>query len=476
MNNDALRFYIDGQWCAPSGTERRPIINPSNEDVVGHVAMGNSDDVDRAVSAAKRAFASFSQTSVEDRIALLEAINAELIRRNDEIADAISIAMGAPTKLARGAQAPSGTQHFSEIIRLLREYRFEVPLGSTMIRREPVGVCALITPWNWPMNQIATKVAPALGAGCTMILKPSELAPLDAVILAEIMDTVGVPPGVFNLVHGDGAGVGERLTSHPDVDMVSFTGSTRAGIAISQNAAPTIKRVALELGGKSANIILPSADLSTAIPRSVRDMALNSGQSCNAPTRLFVPRRAYPEVRALAAQTADAIQVGPADSEAQMGPIANKAQFDRVVAYIEKGITEGADLIAGGCNKVAGERGGYYVRPTIFGKVTPAMTIAREEIFGPVLSILLYDEVDEAIQLANESEYGLSGYVWGEPSDARTVAAKLRTGMVHINGASLDTAAPFGGYKKSGNGREWGVFGLEEFLEVKSIYGGIDAR
>ncbi len=471
---DATLFYIDGQWTRPESATIRPIINPSDEEIAGQVAIGTAADADRAVAAAKRAFPAFARTSVVERIDMLEAILAGLIARNDEIADAISCAMGAPRTLAREAQAPSGPQHFSEVIRVLREYAFEQPMGGTLIRREPIGVCALITPWNWPMNQIATKVAPAFAAGCTMVLKPSELAPLDAVILAEIIDSVGVPAGVFNLVHGDGQGVGSRLSSHPDVDMVSFTGSTRAGVAISENAAPTIKRVALELGGKSANIILDDADLSRAVTAGVRGMMVNSGQSCNAPSRMLVPHERYDEVVALAASVAAGVSVGPAGSDARMGPIANRAQYERVVSLIETGIAEGAELIAGGPDRPGGLNRGYYVAPTIFGRVTPEMTIAREEIFGPVLSIMTYETEDQAIAIANDSEYGLSGYVWSSDWErASSVAARLRTGMVHINGASLDSAAPFGGYKKSGNGREWGVFGLEEFLEVKSVYGGV---
>ena len=381
--------------------------------------------------------------------------------------------MGAPLSLAREAQAPSGPQHFGEIIRILREYDFDKAMGSTLLRREPVGVCALITPWNWPMNQIATKVAPALAAGCTMVLKPSELAPLDAVILAEIIDEVGVPPGVFNLVHGDGPGVGARLAEHPDIDMVSFTGSTRAGVAIGEAASRSIKRVALELGGKSANIILDDADFDIAIPQGVRAIMLNSGQSCNAPTRMLVPRARYDEACHLAAETARGLTVGAPGSGADLGPVANGPQYERVIAMIEKGIDEGAVLLAGGTERPEHLARGFFVMPTVFGGVAPAMTVAREEIFGPVLVVIPFEDDADAIRLANDTEYGLSGYVWSSDRErALAVAGVLRTGMVHLNGASLDTAAPFGGYGKSGNGREWGIFGLEEFLEVKSIYGG----
>lgn len=470
---DATRFYIDGSWTTPSGTGRKDIVNPSDLSVVGQVALGDATDAERAIAAAKAAFPAWSETSVETRLGYLKAINERLIARNDEIADAISAEMGAPQGLARKAQAPSGPQHFGEVIRVLETFQFEKPLGSTLLRREPIGVCVLITPWNWPMNQIATKVAPAIAAGCTMILKPSELAPLDAAILAEIIDEVGLPKGVFNLVHGEGPGIGDALTRHPDVDMVSFTGSTRAGVAISTNAAPSIKRVSLELGGKSANIILPDADLATAIPASVRGCMGNSGQSCNAPTRLLVPEALYDEVAKLAAETAASIKVGKPEDRSHMGPIANQPQYRRVVSLIGQAIEEGAEVLAGGPDCPPELAPGLFVKPTVFGKVTPDMTIAREEVFGPVLSIITYKTVEEAIAIANDTPYGLSGYVWGDPATAGKVAAKLRTGMVHINGAPLDSAAPFGGYKMSGNGREWGVWGLEEFLETKSVYGGV---
>ena len=474
MLPDATKFYIDGAWVAPNGSDRRDIVNPATEAPIGAVALGDAVDVDRAVAAAKKAFPAFARSSIAERLELLKAINNKLIERNDEIAAAISAEMGAPQKLSQRAQAPSGTQHFSQILKVLEAYQFEEPLGTTLVRHEPIGVCGLITPWNWPLNQIATKVAPALAAGCTMVLKPSELAPLDAVILAEIIHEAGAPAGVFNLVHGDGLSVGVPLTSHADVDMVSFTGSTRAGIAISQNAAPTIKRVSLELGGKSANIILEDAELATAIPASVKGVMLNSGQSCNAATRMLVSEAQYDEAAALAAKTAEKLIVGAPESGAQIGPIANRAQYERVVALIEKGVAEGAALLAGGPERPENLDKGYFVRPTVFGRVMPQMTIAREEIFGPVLSIIAYKDVNEAIEIANDSEYGLSGAVWsGDSESAAAVAAQLRTGMVHVNGAGLDSAAPFGGYKKSGNGREWGKYGLEEFLELKSVYGAL---
>ncbi len=470
---DATRFYIGGAWVAPNSAARAGLIDPSSEERIGEVCLADETDIDRAVAAARAAFPGFSRTNVTERLEWLEAINAQLARRKDDIAAAISATMGAPLSLARGAQAPAGLTHFSEIIRVLKDFSFEEPLGKTLLRHEAIGVCALITPWNWPMNQIAAKVAPAIAAGCTMVLKPSELAPLDAVILAEIIDEAGLPPGVFNLVHGDGAGAGVSLTAHPDVDMVSFTGSSRAGIAISQNAAPTIKRVTLELGGKSPNIILPDADFSVAVPAGVNTMMVNSGQSCNAPSRMLVPEERYEEVASLAVDTAKAITLGAQDSGATLGPIANRAQYEKVLGMIEKGEEEGADLLIGGTHRPDGVNRGYYVQPTLFGRVTNAMMIGREEIFGPVLSIMTYRDVEEAIRIANDTDYGLSAYVWGRDRDsAAEVARDLRAGMVHLNGAGLDPAAPFGGYKRSGNGREWGFYGLEEYLEVKSIFGG----
>ncbi len=473
MLPDATRFFIDGRWQAPSSDKRANIIDPSTEGLIGEVALANHEDVDAAIGAARSAFASFARTTVSQRLEFLEAINAKLIERNDEIAAAISAEMGAPERLSRRAQATSGTQHFSEIIRVLQDFAFETTHGSTLIRREPIGVSVLISPWNWPINQIATKVAPAIAAGCTMVLKPSEVAPLDAVILAEIIDEAGLPAGVFNLVHGTGVDIGDRLTSHPDVDMISFTGSTRAGIAISKSAAPGVKRVALELGGKSAGILLDDADLDSALPSIVSSSMGNTGQSCNALTRLIVPETLYDEVATRVANAVGSMSVGPPDSGADLGPVANAAQFDKIRSLIEAGVADGADLLVGGPDRPQGRNRGYYVKPTVFGRVTHDMRIAREEIFGPVLSIMAATSVEEAIDIANDSEYGLSGYVWsGDWARAVDVAAEIRTGMVHVNGASLDSAAPFGGYKMSGNGREWGEFGLEEFLEYKSVYGG----
>ena len=463
---DATRYYIGGEWTDPVSARTGEVVDPATARTVAPVALGSAADAERAILAARRAFPEWANSSVAVRLELLRKILEGLIARKEEIGDAISAEMGAPPALARSAQAGSGPQHFAEVIRVLETYEFARPMGTTLIRREPIGVCTLITPWNWPMNQVATKVAPALAAGCTMVLKPSELAPLDAVILAEIIDEAGVPPGVFNLVHGTGEDMGPTLTGHPEVDMVSFTGSTRAGIAIGENAAKTVKRVSLELGGKSAVIVLPDANLDRAVRASVSGCMLNSGQSCNAGTRLLVPADRLEDAKSAACAAA---------RRCEIGPIANRAQYDRVVGLIEGAIAEGAEVVAGGPEKVEGQIG-FQVAPTVLASVSPDMTVAREEVFGPVIAIMSYDSVDQAIAIANDSPYGLSGYVWGEdPAETGRVAASMRTGMVHVNGAGLDSAAPFGGYKMSGNGREWGVHGLEEFLEIKSVYGGVEA-
>ncbi|HEY6879005.1 MAG TPA: aldehyde dehydrogenase family protein, partial [Polyangiales bacterium] len=395
--------------------------------------------------------------------------------RSQQMAELISAEMGAPMWLALQYQVTLGLAHFGEALRYLREYKFEETRGTTIIRKEPIGVCALITPWNWPANQIACKVAPALAAGCTIVLKPSEVAPLDAMILAEVLHEAGVPKGVFNLVNGDGAGVGEALSSHPDVDLISFTGSTRAGVQVAQAAAPSVKRVALELGGKSPNIILPDADLQAAVSAGVMSMMLNSGQSCNAPSRMFVPRKLNDTAKAVAKATAEMIPVQPpaTATPGAIGPVASKAQFDKVQRMIGVGISEGATLLAGGLGRPEGLQEGYYVKPTVFADCTNQMTIAREEIFGPVLVIIPYDDVDQAVEMANDTPYGLSSYVTGGTLEsARAVARRIRAGNVHLNGANLDFSAPFGGYKQSGNGREWGVEGLEEYLETKAMFGG----
>lgn len=470
---EMLQFYIDGAWVDPVEPHPVDVINPATEQVCGRISLGSAADVDRAVAAAKRAFESYSLSTREERLALLRSILAEFERRHDEVATAIMEEMGAPWTLARDAQAASGPQHIKAAIRALETFEFEHRNRSTLIVREPVGVCGLITPWNWPMNQVAVKVAPALAAGCTMVLKPSEIAPFDAMIFAEILDAAGVPAGVFNLVNGDGAGVGTALSGHPDIAMISFTGSTRAGIAVSQNAAPTVKRVALELGGKSANIILDDADFATAVERGAADMFENTGQSCDAPSRMLVPRERMDEAAAVAAGVAANTRVGdPRDSDTEVGPLASAMQWDKVQRLIQRGLDEGATLVTGGTGRPEGLETGFFVKPTVFADVTNDMTIAREEIFGPVLCIIAYDDDDDAVRIANDSPYGLSGRV--SSSDlgrARRIASRMRTGMVHLNGAALDSMAPFGGYKQSGVGREWGAYGMEEFLELKSIYG-----
>ena len=470
---EMLKFYIDGEWVDPVTPNPVDVINPATEEPCGRISLGSPADVDRAVAAAKRAEAGYAATTRERRIELLESIHAEFTRRYDDIAEAIMDEMGAPWGLAKGAQAGSGPQHIKAAIRALKSFEFEERNRTTLIVREPVGVCALITPWNWPVNQVVCKVAPALAAGCTMVLKPSEIAPFDAMIFAEVLDAAGVPAGVFNLVNGDGPGVGTALAQHPDVAMVSFTGSTRAGVAVAQNAAPTVKRVAQELGGKSANILLPDADFEKAVRAGAEECFDNTGQSCNAPTRMLVPRDRMDEAAAIAADVANTLHVGdPRGESTEIGPLVSAQQWQKVQDLIQKGIDEGATLAAGGTGRPEGLAKGYYARPTVFANVSNDMTIAREEIFGPVLSIIPYDSEDEAVEIANDTPYGLSGYVSsGSLVRARRVAARLRTGMVHINGASLDSMAPFGGFKQSGNGREWGPEGIEEFLEVKSIYG-----
>ncbi len=470
---DFRRFFIDGAWVQPSGRREIDVINPATEQPVGRILLGTGEDVDAAVKAARRAFESFSETSRPERIALLERIVAVYERRMEDVATAISDEMGAPMNFALRAQADSGLEHLRTTLAVLKEFEFEEMIGSTQIRREPVGVCGLITPWNWPMNQIACKVAPALAAGCTMILKPSEIAPLSAHVFAEVMEEAGVPKGVFNLVDGDGPTVGEAISRHPDIDMVSFTGSTRAGVLVAKAAAESVKRVSQELGGKSANIILEDADLHTAVKRGVLSMMSNTGQSCNAPSRMLVPEKLYDQAVQIAKEIAAKPVVGdPKSDGVTMGPVANKAQFEKIQHLIETGIAEGATLVAGGPRRPEGIAKGYFVRPTVFANVNNSMTIAREEIFGPVLTMIPYKDEEEAIRIANDTVYGLSGYVYsGNLDRARRVARRLRTGMVHLNGASTDANAPFGGYKQSGNGREWGREGLKEFLEVKAVMG-----
>ncbi len=467
------QFYIDGAWRDPDKANTVDVINPATEQPIAQISLGAAADVDAAVAAARAAFPSYSATTREERLALLDRILDIYKRRSAEFAQTISQEMGAPIKLATAAQAAAGIAHFSHARRALADYAFEHTVSKSLVVREPIGVCALIAPWNWPINQIACKVAPALAAGCTMVLKPSEQAPLSALLLAEVLHEAGVPAGVFNLVNGDGETVGNALSQHPDVDMVSFTGSTRAGIVVAKSAADTVKRVTQELGGKSANIILDDADLKSAITGGVRGCFSNSGQSCNAPTRMFVPRAMLSDAESLARAVVDRIVVGdPASESTSMGPVVSAAQYERVQKLIGAGIEEGATVLVGGLGKPEGLEVGFYVKPTIFSNVTNTMRIAREEVFGPVLVMIPYDTEQEAITAANDTPYGLSGYVWsGSTERALGVARALRTGQVHINGGPVDHGAPFGGYKQSGNGREWGVFGLEDFLEVKAIMG-----
>jgi aldehyde dehydrogenase (NAD+) len=473
MSDNNLKFYIDGAWVDPASPRTMDVINPATEQPVARISLGSAADVDRAVKAARAAFKTYSRTSKDERIALLERIIEAYQARYDDIAKAISLEMGAPTVLATKAQAATGLGHLKQMIAVLKDYEFEHMQGRTRIIREPIGVCGFITPWNWPINQITCKVAPALAAGCTMVLKPSEIAPLNAVVLAEVLHAAGVPRGVFNLVNGDGPTVGQAIAAHPDVDLVSFTGSTRAGILVAKTAADTVKRVHQELGGKSANIILADADLKKAVTDGVKNCFRNSGQSCNAPTRMFVPAEQMADAMAVAREAAEAVKVGPPDAaDTVIGPVVSEAQWSKIQRLIEAGVKEGATLVTGGPGRPEGLSRGYYVKPTVFGNVKPEMTIAREEIFGPVLSILPYDTEEQVIEMANDTVYGLAGYVQsGNQEHARRVGAELKAGQIALNGAPGDVAAPFGGYKQSGNGREWGKFGFEEFLEVKAVMG-----
>jgi aldehyde dehydrogenase (NAD+) len=429
--------------------------------------------VDNAVGAAKAAFETFSQTSVEERAALLDKIAEIYMSRIGEIAEAIREEMGAPISLASTAQAYAGLAHITEAAKILRNFSFSEDLGAHRVVKEPIGVCGLITPWNWPMNQVTCKVAPALAVGCTMVLKPSEVAPLSSYIFTEIMHEAGVPAGVYNMVNGDGPGVGTALSKHPDVDMMSFTGSTRAGSLVAQNAAPTVKRVTQELGGKSPNIVLDDADLEAAVTRGVLHMYNNTGQSCNAPSRMLVPRGRLAEAEQIAAAVSQTVVVGDtADKDTTMGPVVSKVQWDKIQGLIQKGIDEGAKLVCGGTGLPDGIEAGHYVRPTVFSEANNEMTISREEIFGPVLTMIPYDSEEEAIRIANDTPYGLAGYVQsGDMDHARAVASKIRAGNIHINGASGGPDIPFGGYKQSGNGREWGAHGFTDYLEIKAIEG-----
>jgi aldehyde dehydrogenase (NAD+) len=466
-----LKFYIDGKWVDPVDPKSLDVDNPTTEQVSGKIALGANADVDKAVKAARKAFASWSQTSREERLDVLQALLAEYQKRAADLADAVTEEMGAPPSLAAGPQVSLGLGHLATAIDVLKNYEFEEQHGSTLVVKEPIGVCGLITPWNWPINQIAVKVYPALATGCTMVLKPSEVAPYSAQIFTEIVDAAGVPAGVYNLVYGDGPGVGSALSSHPDIDMVSFTGSTRAGIEVARNAAPTVKRVSQELGGKSPNIVLDDDDFAKSVTAGVSVMMVNSGQSCNAPSRMLVPNSRKDEAVAVAKAVAEAVKVGdPADKSA-IGPVASKAQFDKIQGLIQKGVDEGASVVVGGAGRPDGLDTGYYVKPTVFADVKNEMTIAREEIFGPVLCILGYDDLDQALEIANDTEYGLAGYVSGADIDqARAIARRIRAGSVAIN-HGFDMSAPFGGYKRSGNGREWGQFAFDEFLETKAALG-----
>lgn len=472
MNKDYLSFYINGKWVRPENRTTLPVINPATEKSFTEISLGTADDVDTAARAARAAFPAWSQTSREERLAILDKILAGIKDRAEDLAQAISQEMGAPISFARTAQVGTGIAHFATARHILSTYAFEETRGTTQIIKEPVGVCGMITPWNWPLNQLTCKVAPALATGCTMVLKPSEIAPVSAMILAEIIHEAGVPAGVFNLVNGDGPSVGAAISAHPEIDMVSFTGSTRAGREVAKAAADTIKRVCQELGGKSANIILDSAELAAAVKGGVMGCFGNCGQSCNAPTRMLVPQSRMAEAIEIARATAAKAMPGnPADESARLGPVVSQMQYDKIQSLIQAGIDEGATLVAGGTGKPEGLEIGYFVRPTVFGNVTNQMTIAREEIFGPVLSIIGYKDDNDALRIANDTVYGLSGYVSGAPDHARAIARQIRSGMIHINGAGPDFSAPFGGYKQSGNGREWGAEGFHDFLEIKAIMG-----
>jgi aldehyde dehydrogenase (NAD+) len=470
-------FYINGEWTNPVEGKDWAVINPATEQVVRTISLGSEGDVAKAVAAAKSAFPSYSETSSEERLHLLRRIIEVYQVRRNEMADAITAEMGAPVTLARKAQVPAGLAHLSEAARVLEKFQYEELKGSTLMRKEPVGVCGLITPWNWPMNQIACKVGPALAAGCTMVLKPSELAPLSAHLFAAILDEAGVPAGVFNLVQGDGPTVGKAIASHPDVAMVSFTGSTRAGVAVASVAAPTVKRVTQELGGKSAHIILEDADLASCVRQGVDACFRNTGQSCNAPTRMLVPHSRMREAAEVAKQHSESVVIGdPRQEQTAIGPLVSKTQFEKVQRLIDRGIEEGATLVTGGTGRPTGLEKGFFAKPTVFSAVRNDMTIAREEIFGPVLCMIPYEDEAEAVRIANDTPYGLAGFVSsGNVDHARSVAKQIRAGNIHINNARVDFGACFGGYKQSGNGREWGEAGLEEFLELKAILGYAEA-
>lgn len=470
---DKLQFYIDGAWVDPARPATLEVTNPATEAAFARISLGSAQDVDRAVAAARRAFATYSTRSVEERLGFLRKIIAGFRARLPELARTMTLEMGSPITFSTERQATVALFHFEEAERVLANYRFEERMGAGIVRKEPIGVCGLITPWNWPLNQVASKVAPAIATGCTVVLKPSEIAPLSAMLFAEIVHEAGLPAGVFNLVNGDGPTVGEAIAAHPGIDMVSFTGSTAAGIRVAKLAADTVKRVAQELGGKSANIILDDADLEAAVAQGVHACYTNAGQNCQSPTRMLVPRAKRAVAFAAARRAVESIRLGdPLAPATTMGPLVSQLQYDKVQALIRSGIDEGATLVAGGTGKPAGVQNGYFVRPTVFGDVTPQMRIAREEIFGPVLAILDYETEDEAVAIANDTPFGLAGFVQSKDvRRARAVANRIRAGRVYVNGAPFDRSLPFGGYKQSGNGREFGVFGFEEYLETKALVG-----
>ena len=471
---EKLDFYINGTWVKPSGVETLDVINPASEEKVTKISLGDATHVNEAVTAARKAFETYSQTPVEQRIDLLTTIREIYKRRLDDVADAIQTEMGAPTYLAKGAQAMVGLGHLKAAIRSLTNHNFEYEHGNFVIRHEPIGVCGLITPWNWPVNQVVSKLAPCLAAGCTAILKPSEIAPLSSMVIAEILDEARVPAGVFNLVNGMGPVVGEAMSAHPDIDMMSFTGSTRGGVAVAKASADSVKRVSQELGGKSANIILDDASFEKSIQTGVDSCMSNTGQSCNAPTRMLVPESRKDDAYAIAKDAAQKVIAGdPKNDSTTIGPLVSDVQFKKVQNLIQKGIDEGAELLIGGTGKPDGLEKGYYAKPTVFADVKNDMAISREEIFGPVLSMLTYKNIDDAVAIANDTEYGLAAYVSGEDKETLTsIARRLRAGQIHVNYGSGGADAPFGGYKQSGNGREKAEWGLEEFLEVKAIMGG----
>jgi aldehyde dehydrogenase (NAD+) len=473
MMSHNQQFYIDGAWVDPVTPNVFDVIDPSTEDAFAQISLGSKADVDKAVAAAKRAFRTFGFSTVEERLDILNRIIEVYKKRSNDLALAVSREMGAPRQFALESQVGIGLAHLTQMAKTLKEFEFRHVKGDHLIVKEPIGVVGLITPWNWPLNQITCKVAPAIAAGCTMVLKPSEIAPLDGIIFAEIVDEAGVPKGVFNLVNGDGPTVGEAMSAHPDIDMMSFTGSTRAGILVAKAAADTVKRVHQELGGKSANILFDDVDLPAAVTKGVAGCFGNSGQSCNAPTRMFVPRERHDEAASIAKEAAEKFTVGPADGpNTRLGPVVSEVQFKKIQDLIESGIKEGATLVTGGPGRPADLNRGYYVRPTVFANVTPEMRIAKEEIFGPVLSIMPYDTVEQVVDEANNTVYGLASYIQTKDmKKAREVASRMRSGNVYINYPTWDAGLPFGGYKQSGNGREYAEYGLEDFLEIKGIAG-----